>query len=262
MIRTVHAELLKILRRRVLLVTAAAMALFSVGGAAVTLAAARPAADAVGGRGLTLESLGAAGGGTDVFRTAVSFTGFFVFVVFVGAVAAEFGRGTFRTMLLRQPGRLRLLGGKLAGLLAYAAGVLAVTEVATWVAARLLAPSRGVAVAAWTSLDGLGSAVADYGAVLVWVAGYAMLGTVVAVLVRSVPVALGVGIAWAGPFEHILADAWEPASRIFPGLLLEAFAAGGTPEVTASRALVTVAAYVAVAAVVAGTSFARRDLAG
>jgi hypothetical protein len=36
--------------------------------------------------------------------------------------------------------------------------------------------------------------------------------------------------------------------------------AGGTPEVSAARAFATVAAYVIVAAVVAGTVFARRDV--
>ena len=87
-----------------------------------------------------------------------------------------------------------------------------------------------------------------------------MLGTALAVLVRSVPIALAIGIAWAGPFEHLLQDAWDPAGRVFPGLLLEAFVAGGTPEVTAARAFLTVAVYVSVAAAIAGTVFARRDV--
>jgi hypothetical protein len=55
-------------------------------------------------------------------------------------------------------------------------------------------------------------------------------------------------------------DAWGPAERLFPGLLLEAFAAGGTTEVTSSRALASAAAYVAVAAVVASAVFSRRDV--
>jgi hypothetical protein len=40
---------------------------------------------------------------------------------------------------------------------------------------------------------------------------------------------------------------------------LEAFVAGGTSEVSAARAFLTVAVYVAVAAALAGTIFARRD---
>jgi hypothetical protein len=260
MIRTYRAELVKLVRRKVMFITAAVVMVFGVGGAAIVLASAKPAVDSVPGRGLTLEQLGVAGGGTEIFRTAASFAGTFLFVVFVGAMAVEFSRGTIRTMLLRQPRRVRLLGGKLAATLSFAAVALAASEVVTWVAARALAPSYDVATGAWTSLDAVGAAVTDFGAVMVWITGYAVLGTTVAVLLRSVPVALAVGIAWAGPFEHLVQNAWTPAVKVFPGLLLEAFVAGGTPDVTTSQALVTVAVYATVAAVVASVVFARRDI--
>ena len=90
--------------------------------------------------------------------------------------------------------------------------------------------------------------------------GYALLGMMVAILVRSVPLALGIGIAWAGPIEHIIQDAWSTSERLFPGLLLEEFVAGGTSEVSASRAFLTTTAYVLVAVAIAATSFARRDV--
>jgi ABC-2 type transport system permease protein len=260
MTRAFRAEMVKLLRRRVGLLTALAVVVVAVGGTAIVLGGAEPAGPASAGQDLTLESLADAGGGTEVFRRAASFAGFFMFVVFVGTVAVEFGRGTFRTMLLRQPARLRLLAGKLAALLTFAAVVLAVTMVLTWVTARLMAPSQDIDTAAWTSLDGLAAGVADYGAVLFWITGYAVLGTTLAVLIRSVPIALAVGIAWAGPFEHLLQDAWDPASRLFPGLLLEAFVAGGTDDVDATRAFVSIAAYVGIAAAVAALSISRRDV--
>jgi ABC-2 type transport system permease protein len=260
MIAAMRAELVKVLRRRVLVITALTTAAFSVGSAAIVLAAAEPTGQRASGRGVTVASLSNAGGGTEIFTTAVSFAGTFLFVVFVGVVAIEFSRGTFRTMLMYQPRRLRLLAGKTAALLTFAAAILSAAEVLTWVAATLLAPSQDIATGKWLSVDALGQAVADYGSVLFWVTGYALLGTTLAVLVRSVPVALAIGIAWAGPFEHLLQDAWGPAARFFPGLLLEAFVAGGTSEVGATRAFVTVAAYVAVAAAVAGAVFARRDV--
>jgi ABC-2 type transport system permease protein len=260
MIAAFRAELVKLLRRRVLVITALTTIVFAVGSAAVVLAAADPAGQRVSGRGVTVESLSGAGGGTEVFTTAVSFAGTFLFVLFVGVVAVEFSRGTFRTMLMHQPRRLRLLAGKLTALLAFAAAVLAVTEVLTWIAARLLASTQDVATGRWLNADSLGQAVADYGSVVFWVSGYALLGTMLAVLVRSVPAALAIGIAWAGPFEHLLQDAWDPAGRYFPGLLLEAFVAGGTSEVSATRALLTVAVYVTLAAAIAGTVFSRRDV--
>ena len=260
MTRTIRAELVKLLRRKVLAVTAAVAVMFSVGAAAIVLATAEPAAEAVPGRGVTLEALSGAGGGTEVFTTAVSFIGTFLFVVFVGAVAVEFSRGTFRTMLLRQPRRVRLLAGKVAALLLFAAVSLAAVEVLVWVAARGMAPGQGVDTDAWTSAAAAGEALGAYASVLFWVTGYAVLGVALAVVVRSVPVALAVGIAWAGPFEHLLQDAWGSAERVFPGLLLEAFVAGGTPATTATRAFVTVAVYVVAAAVLAGVVFARRDV--
>src|SRR5262249_3223220 len=158
-------------------------------------------------RGVSLEELARAGGGTEIFRTSASFAGTFLFVVFVGVIAAEFSRGTIRTMLLRQPRRVRLLVGKLAAMLTSAAVALAAPEALTWLAARALAPSYGVSTSAWTSLDALGSAFVDFGALLGWITGYAVLGMTVAVLLRSVPLALAVGIAWMGPFEHLLQNA-------------------------------------------------------
>jgi ABC-type transport system involved in multi-copper enzyme maturation permease subunit len=260
MIAAMRAELVKVLRRRVLVITAVTTVVFALGSAAIVLIAAEPAGQRISGRGVTVASLADAGGGTEVFTTGVSFAGTFLFVVFVGVVAVEFSRGTFRTMLMYQPRRLRLLAGKTAALLSFAAVVLAVAEVLTWTAARVLAPTQDVATGQWLTADALGQGVADYGSVLFWVSGYAVLGTTLAVLVRSVPVALAIGIAWAGPFEHLLQDAWDPAGRFFPGLLLEAFVAGGTSEVSATRAFLTVTVYAVVAAAVAGTVFARRDV--
>jgi ABC-2 type transport system permease protein len=261
MIATLRAELVKLRRRRVLVVTAASTLVFAVGSAAIVLASVSRTASP-DGRGVTYASLADAGGGTEVFTTAVSFAGTFLFVVFVGAVAVEFSRGTFRTMLLHEPRRLRLLAGKMLGLLFFAAVVLAAAEALTWIAARLIAPSQDVATGEWTSAGALGDALTDYGSVLFWVTGYALLGMTVAVLVRSVPIALAIGIAWAGPFEHLLQDAWSPADRVFPGLLLEDYVAGGTTEVSASRALLTLTVYLAIAAAASATTFVRRDITG
>jgi ABC-2 type transport system permease protein len=261
MIAALRSELVKLRRRRVLIVTAVTTLIFSIGGAAIVLASATRTANPTG-RGVTFTELAEAGGGTEVFTTAVSFAGTFLFVVFVGAVAIEFSRGTFRTMLLFEPRRVRLLGGKMSGLLLFAAIVLAAAEALTWISAKLLAPSQDVASGDWISSAALGDALTDYASVLFWVTGYALLGMMIAVLVRSVPIALAIGIAWAGPVEHLLQDAWSTADRLFPGLLLEEFVAGGTADVSASRAFVTVTAYVLIAVVIAATSFARRDVTG
>jgi hypothetical protein len=128
MIRVLRAELVKVVRRRVLMITAAAVVVFATGGAAIVLMTAEPAATVTPSRGPTVEDLAQVGGGTQGSPHDCVVTGFFVFVIFVGAFAIEFGRGTIRTMPLRP--RRQAAGGKMSGLLVFAARVLAVTEAA------------------------------------------------------------------------------------------------------------------------------------
>jgi hypothetical protein len=80
------------------------------------------------------------------------------------------------------------------------------------------------------------------------------------ILLRSTPLALGIGVAWAGPLEHLTEDGWSGAGSWFPGLLLETLAGGGTADVSQSRALVLVAVYSAAAATLAALVFRRRDV--
>jgi hypothetical protein len=186
--------------------------------------------------------------------------GFFVFVTFIALVATEFSGGTFRALLLRDPHRLRVITGKLVAALVVAAGALALTEVVSFALSLAIAPSKDVDVAAWFSLGGLGHAVADYGTVLVGVTGWAIFATTLAVIFRSVPLALGVGFAWAGPFENIIVDSWTTGYRVFPGQVLAAIIQGGTPEISLARATLTGAVYVGIAAAATVTLLSRRDV--
>ena len=259
--RVVRAELALLTRRWV--VTAAAVA--AVAFAAITTLAsvlsAQPAGSSPPGRGITVEALSAAGGATQAFRVGTGFLGVVVLVIFAARMAGEFSHGTLRTLLLHEPRRLRVVAGKVLALVAFAAATLAAAAVFSVLLALALAPSQGISTTEWFGVDGLGAAAGDYLSALAGVAAWAVYGTLLAVLVRSVPVAVGVTVAWAGPFEHLLQDAWGPASRLFPGLLLEAFVAGGTPDVTAWRAAATLAVYVVAAGAVAAAAFARRDVA-
>lgn len=263
MIRSFRAEMARLARPRVLPRAALAALVFAVGGAFLVMVAAQPAAESPG-QGLmpTLESLSTAGGGTEVMRSAAAFSGTLVFGVLVGVFALEFSRGTYRTMLFKQPRRTHLLLGRLGALLAFAAAGLACIELLMWVTARFLAPSNDVATDAWNSGEAVVSALGDFGSVLVWITGYTVYALLIAILLRSVPLALGFGIAWAGPFEHLVGDAWSTGQQVFPGLLLEAVGQGGTPEVSANQALLTSGVYIVAALSIAAVVFSRRDVTG
>ncbi len=258
--RVIRAELTKLRRRRVLLAAPMAAAAFALIATIAVFLSAQPAGGRAPGRAITLDDLAAAGGGTQAFATGASFVGLLVFVTFIANITGEFSLGTFRTLLMRQPGRVRLLAGKMTALLLFAAVVLLGAEALTVAASTLIAPTQHVSTSEWFTLTSLGQAAGDYARALSVVGGWALLGMALGLTVRSTPVALGIGVAWAGPFEHIFQDAWAAASRWFPGLLLEAFAVGGTPDVSFPRAAALIGAYVVAAAVTAVFLIARRDV--
>ena len=254
------AELLKLRRRRFVIgVTIGAVAFALLSALTVFLSATGPGEHAAA-RGATVESLGQAGGATQAFSLGASFIGILVLVLFIANFAGEFTQGTFRTLLMRQPRRLALLAGKMTALLAFVAAVMLLAEVLTVAASAAIAPTQDISTAPWFSLDGLGEAAGDYATSMLGVSSWATFGMALAIFVRSIPVGLGIGIVWSGPFEHLVADAWSGASHWFPGLLLEALAAGGTPDVSVARALTLVGIYVAAAASGAALVFARRDI--
>jgi ABC-2 type transport system permease protein len=256
----VRAELATLVRRRVLVATGAATTAFAV----VTVLATFLSAEATGGppqgRAATLETLAEPGGGTEAFSLGVSFVGLFVLVAFVTRVAGEFSHGTLRTLLMKEPRRSRLVLGKMVALVAFMAAVLLVAEALTFLASVLIAPGQDVDTADWYSLDGLGAAAGDYAAALAGMSAWALYGMTLALLLRSVAIAVGIGVAWAGPLEHLTAESWQAADRWLPSLQLETLAAGGTSDLPYQRALLLTAIYVAVAVAVGLLALNRRDI--
>ena len=260
MTRIIKAELLRLVHRRTLLIMAAASLLFSLVAALSVFSSIESSGVASRRGGTTLAALAGHGGGTEAFAVGASFVGFFVFVTFIALLAGEFSGGTFRALLLREPHRLRVIIGKLAGILLVAAAAVALAEAFTFVLSLIMAPTKDIATTDWFSLRSLGDAGRDYATVFAGVAGWAIFGTTLAVIFRSAPLALGVGFAWAGPFENITVDSWHAGYRFFPGQVLGSLIRGGTAELGLGRALLTASLYAAVAATVTLALVSRRDV--
>ncbi|CAN5311599.1 hypothetical protein BH20ACT24_BH20ACT24_20440 [soil metagenome] len=260
--RAFRAELLKLRRRSVVVAAGSAAFLYAVITTLVTFLPAKSGPLVVGPRGIgtTLETLANPEGATTAFSNAIAFLGVILLAIFISSVGFEYSRGTFATALMKQPRRLRLLGGKIAGLLVFLAATLAVAEAVGWLLALTLAPARGISTSAWFSAVAIREAAAAYGTALFVGGAWACIGMAIAIFTRSVPIALAIGIAWAGPGEHLTQEAWAGASRWFPGLLLEAFAVGGNAEASFGRAFAMAAMYVAVLTTAAFVAFGRRDV--
>src|SRR5260370_32591049 len=95
-----------------------------------------------------------------------------------------------------------------------------------------LAHMRGLDPTGWLSDAALSHAAAQYGNALLSCACYGLLGLMLGVLVRSTPIALGIGLAWLLPVGRILQNSWNGASHWLPGLVLGVGGSGGTPPVT------------------------------
>lgn len=260
--KLMRAELLKFRNNRTLVGSAVAVLLFVIVATSVVFLSATDGPVNPRERTQSVQSLSEAGGATAAFALGASFAGFFAFVVMIANIAGEFSQGTFRSLLMREPRRLRVLAGKMLGLGVFVAGALLVAEVLVVVASLAFAPFRDVSIGEWFTLAGLREAAEDYLIVLTGASAWAAYAMLLAVAVRSIPIGLGIGIAWAGPFEHLVGESWDSLASWFPGLLLEALAAGGLPYASAERALTLTLTYMAVAVAAGFTLFKRRDVTG
>lgn len=263
MIRAVRAQLLVLRRPAVLGSLLGALPALAVLATALTFATAGdtpPTGDNGPAAWVSLSSLSQAGGMTAGFSATAGLLGLLVLVLFLSLTAGEHTRGTLRVLLTREPRRLRLVGGQVVAVLLLTFVALALALVASSATAFVAAGFRDIPTDAWTSGPALRQAGVDWLQAAAAVTGYGLLGAALGTVVRSVPVALGIGLAWFLPLEHIVQNTWSGAGSWFPGLLMEALSSGGTSETSLTRALLLGSAVVAAAATVAAVDLQRRDV--
>ena len=143
MIRSFRAEVLKLRRRSVLWAAGVILPGFALLATILGFVNAKDTAasgtSVVAGTNTTLKQLAQAGGLTQGFSNAATFVGIIVFVLFLTSMTGEYGQGTLRVALTRQPRRGGMLAGKLFALLGLTAAALLGAEVVS------LAPSLRVA---------------------------------------------------------------------------------------------------------------------
>lgn len=260
MIAATRSELIK-LRQRTYLVGILGMVAFMLVSMLLSVTDADQTTSDRGPVGLVLsrDELAAADALGRSLGNAVTFIGITALTLVAISVGTEYGSGTIRNLLVRQPRRGRLLLGKTTALLAYAAvGVLA-ASVAGAAVAFPLAPGNDIDTGAWTTVEGLLATLGGAANLVVAVWGWAALGLLLAVLLRSAPAAIGIGVAYTLPFEIVLTIMFEDASRWLPGQILQALARGGSPKMTYTTALLASLTWIAAATTVTLAIFRSRD---
>jgi len=192
-------------------------------------------------------------------RASVLF-GIVAFGVAAAQTASEFPLGTIRQLLVRQPRRATLIAGKHLAILTFLAGALILAILSAGIAATAMAHARGISTTAWSSSTGLADLGRSFGDIAVATAGFATLGTIVGLTLRSPVMSVMMGLVYLLIVENVLSAVLSGADRWLPGQLLNTIASGGDSTVSYSAALLTVAVYLTGAIVASLALFARRDV--
>ena len=193
----------------------------------------------------------------------------------IGALAAGngFGWGTWKTVFTQGPSRLATVGGSLLAVTLIVVAMITATLVLYLGVSSLIAVTEGHEIV-MPSLEAVAKA---YGTGFLVLEMWAVLGFLVGVIAKGPSIAVGLGLVWALVVENLLRgvggliSAVETFTHVLPGTaggsLVGALVGdrSGTPGVVTTiggeQALITVAAYVLVAAVAALVMMRRRDLA-
>lgn len=259
MIQSFRAEWLLLNRRRLWLALTAVTVVFTGTATALVVSTAEPS---VGpdGDGLPLQAVAGPGGATAAVVFSVAFASILVLAAFASSTSNEFTRGTLRAALTRQPRRLALIVGKIGARVSVAALLMLAALAVGWVTAVLVAPGQGVGTTGWWGAEALADAAGDYVRLLCFVVGYALIGTTLAVLIRSTPITLGVGLLWFGPIENVVGDGRSWAERSFPGLLLRSVLQPDRADaVPTGTTALTLLGYAAACVAVIAVVLSRRD---
>ncbi len=260
------SEIRKLRRPTLFLGTMGAVAFFSaLFSSLLFLLIDSPEGNSDRGRTVTREVLALATGGVQGFSSVGGFLGIIALCVFAAQTAQEYTYGTLRNILVRQPGRLRVLAGKFVAMGIFAIVMIILSAIISVTASVILAPGAEVSTDLWFGADGRQALITTFVNVTISVIGFGTIGMVLGLLLRSPISAISFGVLWLLIVENLLIAVKNSLEEWMPGAQLAAIASGGAPigmstGIAYSHALTVGGLYVAVGAVIASILFVRRDV--
>ncbi|MFV0524999.1 MAG: hypothetical protein ACK5RL_10910 [Acidimicrobiales bacterium] len=226
-------------------------------GVVVTAVLVATAADT--GSAMLIPTLEANDGATAPLVLATSFSSVLVLGLITPMAAGDLADGSMRAALLQNPNRLSVAGGFFAARLVGLTVLVATVFVVSWATAFVVASGSGLDISAWSTADGLEASLTDFVRTMLYVAVWALLGTVVGIVTRSVAVGLAIGVMWAGPLENVLGDDLAVVQKWAPGLLLQDVLTG-SGDFSAAHIGGTLVVYAVAAIALSGVLLTRRDV--
>jgi ABC-2 type transport system permease protein len=195
-------------------------------------------------------------GGADYLVTAIAI------MIVAANVAMEWSQGTIRNLLVREPGRLRLLAGKMLALLLFVVLCEAVALLAGAGISLVVAQSHGISTAPWTGAQGVSTFFSFFGNRLLSIVGVSLLGMCVAVLTRSTGAAVGISLAYVLAADPLINLVWQAGNEWLPARLFNDYLTGvdGVPPMGYSSALVVALLWIIGFVLVGAAVFRLRDV--
>jgi ABC-type transport system involved in multi-copper enzyme maturation permease subunit len=262
MFNVVKAEMRK-LRRPTLFFGTMGAALFFTGliTSFIYLMIDSPRGNGDRGRTIGREVLQLASGSVNGFASVGGFLGIIALCVFAAQTAQEYTYGTLRNLLVRQPGRMKILIGKLISMVIFALIMISIAAIVSVAISYILAPGAKVNTDLWLTSAGYQAIFTTFVNVTVSVTAFGIVGMVLGLLLRSPISAISLGVLWLLIVENLLIAVKNSWQSWLPGAQLNAIASGGTLDLTYKHALTVGGIYVAVGATIASVLFVRRDVA-
>ena len=262
MIRIVRAEWRK-LRRPTLFLGTNGAALFFTGltSTFLYLMIDSEQGNADRGRQVGREVLELAGGSVYGFASVGGLLGVIALCVFAAQTAQEYTYGTLRNILVRQPGRIRILVGKLIAMKIFALIMILIAAAVSIGISYFLSDRARVSTDLWFTSDGYTEIGKTFVNVTISVVYFGIVGMVLGLLLRSPISAISIGVLWILIIENLLGAVKPVFLDWMPGNQLSVIAQGGSPDISYSHALILGTSYVFVGALVATVLFSRRDVA-
>jgi ABC-type transport system involved in multi-copper enzyme maturation permease subunit len=262
MIRIVRAEWRK-LRRPTLFLGTIGAALFFTGltSTFLYLMIDSEQGNADRGRQVGREVLELAGGSVYGFASVGGLLGIIALCVFAAQTAQEYTYGTLRNILVRQPGRIRILVGKLIAMKIFALIMILIAAVVSIGISYFLSDRAKVSTQLWFTSDGYTEIGKTLVNVTISVVYFGIVGMVLGLLLRSPISAISIGVLWILIIENLLGAVKPVFLDWMPGNQLSVIAQGGSPDISYSHALILGTSYVFIGALVATVLFSRRDVA-
>lgn len=261
MIGATRSELVR-LRERTYWIGVAGMAAFMAVTMLMSVGSADDAPSDRGPAGLVLarDQLAAHDGLGVSLGNAATFLGIAILTLVAINAGSDYSLGTIRNLLVRHPRRVSLLAGKAIALAMYTTIAVMLSAIVGVIVALTLAPGNHVDTGAWLTASGWAATAGGIANLTVAAWGWAALGLLLAIAVRSAPAAIGTGVAYALPAEVLVVAFASDAAPWLPGQILQAVARGGTPALDHTTALIRALAWIAIALAVAMMVFRRREV--